>query len=85
MYMWGQVVPSLLWGGRFSSIGICPLIPAPTVSMSPLPTSPVVLAIPSGNRPDFELSMIREVSQALAASTTIRARTCLSVRVALST
>ncbi len=45
---------------------------------------PVELAMPCGNFDDFELSSSRAVSQALAASTTMRARTWFSRPVALS-
>ena len=43
----------------------------PTVSMMYLPTRPVEFAMPFGNWLLFELSMMRAVSQQLAASTTI--------------
>src|SRR6185295_3829386 len=46
---------------------------------------PDSFASPFGNRPDFEFSSSRADSHALAATTTLRQRICLSVRVALST
>ena len=57
---------------------------APTVSIRYLPTSPVELASPFGNSLLFELSRMRAVSQALAASTTTFPRACISFRVFLS-
>jgi hypothetical protein len=50
-----------------------------------LPTSPLLLESPLGLDALFELSRIRAVSQALAASTTTLALTCRSRRVSLST
>ena len=41
--------------------------------------------MPFEKRADFEFSSSRADSQALAATTTARQRTCFSVRVALST
>src|SRR2546422_993964 len=46
---------------------------------------PDSLAIPFGNRGDFELSSRRADSHALAATTTVRQRIFVSVRMALST
>src|SRR5580698_2611669 len=56
----------------------------PTESVRYLPTAPEELARPSGNCADFELSSNLADSQALAATTTARALTRFSVRVALS-
>ena len=56
----------------------------PVVSVRYLPTTPLELASPCGNCGDVELSRIRADSQALAASTTTRARTCWSLPVLVS-
>src|SRR5439155_23184962 len=58
---------------------------APVVSVRYLPTVPLELARPLGKRLDFEFNNRRAVSQALAASTTMRARTCSSAPVRLLT
>ena len=55
----------------------------PVVSVRYLPTVPLALASPSRDR-DVEFSRMRADSQALAASTTMRARTCVSRPVVLS-
>src|SRR5687767_14138926 len=60
-----------------------PATSLPVVSVRYLPTTPLELASPCGNRDDFELSRTREDSHALAASTTTRARTCSSRPVAV--
>src|SRR3970282_128887 len=60
-----------------------PLTSVPVVSVRYLPTTPLELPNPCGNCDDFELSRIRDDSQALAASITTRARTCSSVPVAV--
>jgi len=57
----------------------------PVVSVRYLPTVPLELASPCGKSDDFEFNRIRDDSSALAARTTIRASTCLSVPVFLST
>ena len=59
-------------------------MPAPTVSMRYLPTSPLLLESPAGNCALLLFSKTRAVSAALAASTTMRAETWRSVRVRLS-
>src|SRR5687768_10163637 len=56
----------------------------PVVSVRYLPTTPLELARPSGNREDLELRRRRADSQALAASTTTRAFAFFSVPVVLS-
>jgi hypothetical protein len=84
MYMCIPEAPSVLCGGRFSRPGIWPPMPAPTVSMRYLPTRPLLLETPLGACSLLELSRMRAVSAALAASTTTRAFTCRSVRVRLS-
>src|SRR5688572_15708267 len=56
----------------------------PVVSVRYLPTTPLELPRPCGNRDDFELSSSRAVSQALAAITTIRPRAWFSPPVVLS-
>src|SRR5215470_16043048 len=56
----------------------------PVVSVMYLPTTPLEFPRPCGNFDDFELSRMRADSHALAASTTMRARTWLSRLVALS-
>jgi hypothetical protein len=52
-----------------------PLTLAPVESVRYRPTVPLEFARPCGNFDDFELSRIRAVSHALAASTTMRAWT----------
>jgi hypothetical protein len=47
----------------------------PVVSVRYLPTVPLEFASPCGNIADLEFSRMRADSQALAASTTMRART----------
>jgi hypothetical protein len=61
-----------------------PVTPVPVESVRYLPTTPLELPRPCGNFDDFELSRIRADSHALAARTTIRARTWLSRDVFLS-
>src|SRR5919109_4331634 len=53
---------------------------SPVESVRYLPTTPLEFARPLGKRVDFELSRIRADSHALAARTTIRARTPFSRR-----
>src|SRR4051812_24864775 len=65
--------------------GMNPATSVPVVSVRYLPTVPLEFASPCGNLEDVEFSRMRADSQALAASTTIRAFTCLSSPVALST
>ena len=55
----------------------------PVVSVRYLPTTPLELASPWGKRDDLELSRMRALSQALAASTITRARTRCSLPVGL--
>src|SRR6476646_4449755 len=61
-----------------------PATSVPVVSVRPLPTQPDEFPKPCGKRDDLLLSSSRADSQALAASTTTFARTCLSVRDFLS-
>src|SRR5918995_4040872 len=56
----------------------------PTVSIRYLPTMPDEFASPFGCRDDLELSSRRADSHALAASTTVRQRTCRSLPLVLS-
>src|SRR5580693_2435168 len=84
MYMCIPPTPSWLCGGIFSSCGMMPQPPLPTESVRYLPTTPEEFASPLGNCEDFELRSNRADSHALAASTTARAFTRFSVRVALS-
>ena len=67
--------PSSLCGTPFISFGMKPLTLRPVVSVRYLPTTPLELPRPCGNFDDFELSRSRADSQALAASTTMRACT----------
>ena len=77
-------MPSSLCGMPSISFGMKPDTLAPVESVRYLPTAPLEFARPCGNLDDFELSRIRADSHALAASTTMRARTWLSRFVALS-
>ena len=61
-----------------------PVTPVPVESVRYLPTLPLELPRPCGNFDDFELSRMRADSHALAARTTIRARTWFSRIVFLS-
>src|SRR4028118_783035 len=63
---------------RSRSWGNIPPCEAPVESCRYLPTSPLLLAMPLGAVPDFELSIMRADSQALAASTTVLPRTSYS-------
>src|SRR4029079_15787011 len=76
--------PSSLCGTPSISFGMNPLTPVPVESVRYLATTPLELASPCGNLPDFEFSRIRADSHALAASTTMRARTWFSRTVFLS-
>ncbi len=72
--------------GTWSIIfGMKPATSVPVLSVRYLPTMPLALAIPCGKRDERELRRMRADSQALAASTTTRARTCLSLPSARST
>jgi hypothetical protein len=64
--------------------GISARTPRPVESVRYLPTFPVLFPIPCGKREDFEFSRMRADSHALAASTTMRARTWFSRLVFLS-
>src|SRR6266576_4715810 len=76
--------PSSLCGTLSASLGMMPARSLPVVSVRYLPTRPDELARPLGKRVDLELSSRRDVSHALAASTTTRARTSRSSPEALS-
>ena len=76
--------PSQLCGTWSISFGMNPDTSVPVVSVMYFPTRPLEFARPCGNGDDVELSRIRADSSALAASTTTRARTCLSCFVRLS-
>src|SRR5262245_26200827 len=76
--------PSSLCGTPSISFGMNPDTPVPVESVRYLPTTPLEFASPCGNFDDFELSRMRADSHALAASTTMRARTWLSRDVVLS-
>ena len=76
--------PSSLWGTPFISFGMKPCTLSPVVSVRYLPTLPLELPSPWGNLFDFELRRMRADSQALAASTTMRAWTWFSRPVFLS-
>jgi hypothetical protein len=78
MYTCSPPTPSSLCGTWSSSFGMKPATSVPVVSVMYLPTVPLELASPSGNCAERELSSRRAVSSALAASTTIFARTCRS-------
>src|SRR4029079_13600170 len=56
----------------------------PTVSIRYRPTLPDEFASPCGCRDDFEFRSKRADSHALAASTTVRQRTCFSLPLVLS-
>src|SRR5205823_12995694 len=56
----------------------------PIVTVRYLPTVPLTLARPLGNKEEFELSRKRDVSQALAANTITRASTWCSLPSVLS-
>src|SRR5436190_3953098 len=60
-----------------------PDTPPPVVSVRYLPAVPLELASPFGNAVDLEFNNKRADSSALAASTTILARTCSSAPVVL--
>src|SRR5258708_26505936 len=77
--------PSSLYGGRLSRTGMCPCTLVPVVSVRYRPTAPLELARPSGCLDDFEFRSRRAVSQALAARTTILARTSWVLPVPVST
>src|SRR5687768_18609677 len=61
-----------------------PATSVPVVSVRYLPTTPLEFASPWGKLDEREFNRSRALSHALAASTTIRARTCRSSPVALS-
>src|SRR6266700_601425 len=77
--------PSWLWGTWSIILGMKPATSVPVVSVMYFPTVPLALARPLGNRLDVEFSSSRADSNALAASTMTRARTCWSDPVVLST
>src|SRR5262249_11793514 len=77
--------PSSLCGGMSIIFGMNPVTLRPVESVRYLPTCPDELPSPCGNFDDFELSRMRADSHALAAITTIRARTWFSRDVCLST
>src|ERR1700722_4478484 len=64
--------------------GTNPTRDVPVLSVRFLPTTPLALASPFGKCDDVEFSRSRADSQALAATTTTRARTCASAPVVLS-
>src|SRR5258705_175333 len=70
--------PSWLWGTWSTIFGMNPETSVPVVSVRYLPTVPLEFASQFGKRDDFELSRSRDVPQALAASTTLRAATNFS-------
>src|SRR5712671_5552883 len=84
MYMCIPPTPSWLCGGILSRYGNSPQPSLPTESVRYLPTVPEEFATPSGNSEDLELSSKRADSHALAATTTARALSRFSERVALS-
>src|SRR5713226_5166326 len=80
MYRCMPPTPSSLWGTPLVSLGMKPLTCRPVVSVRYRPTVPLELARPLGKRADFEFKRSRADSHALAARTTIRARTWYSRR-----
>src|SRR5262245_53687096 len=72
--------PSSLCGTLLASFGMKPPTDSPVESVRYRPTTPLELARPFGKRGDFELRRSRADSHALAARTTIRARTWYSRR-----
>ncbi len=84
MYRCAPPTPSSLCGIPSMRPGTNPMTSVPVVSVRYFPTVPLELASPWGNMALRELRRIRADSQALAASTTTRARTCSSRPVSLS-
>src|SRR5262245_3421552 len=84
MYMCAPPAPSQLWGTWSTILGMNPARSVPVVSVRYFPTVPLAFANPSGKRDDLEFNRMRADSQALAANTTTRARTCVSAPVLLS-
>src|SRR5258705_10784564 len=82
--MWFPPTPSSLCGTWSTILGMKPPTSVPVVSVRYLPTTPLELARPFGNCVDFELSIRRGGSHALAASTATLAFTCLSALVFVS-
>ena len=70
--------PSSLCGTWSIIRGMNPVTPVPVESVRYLPTLPLELPRPCGNFADLELRRMRADSQALAATTTMRARTWFS-------